>query len=150
MPAPLQTKPCCVVSSTRWNGGEEARRISVVGFTTEFYKYSGAADLVITRAGATTIAELAAQKKAVVLIPAPFLAAGHQLHNAEALAKHGAVEMLSNDVPAEELLSELKELLSSPARRKELGETLGRFAKPHAAQELSEVVLEVADRGINR
>ncbi|HET7827538.1 MAG TPA: glycosyltransferase, partial [Candidatus Saccharimonadales bacterium] len=56
-------------------------RVRVLGFSPDFYLLAAAADLVIGRAGATTLAELAIAGKACILIPAPFLAGGHQLRN---------------------------------------------------------------------
>ncbi len=60
-------------------------RVMVLGFIKDVYRYSGAADLIITRAGATNIAEFAVQAKACILIPSPYLTGGHQLKNAQYL-----------------------------------------------------------------
>ncbi|HUC95997.1 MAG TPA: glycosyltransferase, partial [Candidatus Saccharimonadia bacterium] len=64
--------------------------MKVLEFIAEAYKYSGAADVVIARAGATTLAELAVQGKAAIIIPNPKLTAGHQLKNANQILKNGA------------------------------------------------------------
>lgn len=125
---------------------EANSRIMVLGFSPDFYKYSGAADLVITRAGATTIAELAAQKKAVVLIPAPHLTGGHQVKNAEQLQKTGAAEIVSSDAPPSRLLKVVESLLANKHRRQEMAEKLGMMAKPEAADELAKVLLDVANK----
>lgn len=122
-------------------------RVKIIGFTSEFYKYSGAADLVITRAGATTIAELAVQKKAVILIPAPFLTGGHQLKNAQMLEQKGAVLTLSNDVEPEKILTMVADLLRAPAKREELATKLGLMAKLDAATGLAKAILEVIEQG---
>src|SRR5690606_9645013 len=58
------------------------QRVTVKDYVTDMYIYSGAADVVIARAGATNMAELAAQGKACIIIPSPVLAGGHQLQNA--------------------------------------------------------------------
>lgn len=125
--------------------GEDSRRITVLDFTPDFYKYTGAADVIITRAGATTIAELATQRKAVVLIPAPHLAGGHQLENAEIVKSKGAAEVVNNDEAPEKLLNVISTLLKDESARDKLGEALGLLAKTDAADELAELLLKVAD-----
>ena len=127
---------------------EMLERVTVVGFTANFYLYSGAADLVISRAGATTIAELAAQHKAVLLIPAPFLTGGHQLQNAKALKDLKAVEVLDNDVPDEKLLNTIVRLLNDDPKRITLAENLAQTAHPQAAKELAEIIINTAQKHI--
>lgn len=116
-------------------------RVNVLGFTKEFYKYTGAADLIISRAGATSIAEFALQGKAVIIIPSPFLAGGHQLKNAEELGKTGAGVVLNNDATSDELLVLVNELLRDAARRAELAKNISAFAKPNATQEIARLIL---------
>ncbi|MBI4033407.1 glycosyltransferase [Candidatus Saccharibacteria bacterium] len=119
-------------------------RVRVLGFTDDFYKYTGAADLVISRAGATTIAELAAQKKPVILIPAPHLTGGHQLRNAEQIQKMRAGLLVSNDAPAGELLRVVTETLKKEPLRRQLADNLSHLAKPDAADSLATLLLGVA------
>lgn len=121
-------------------------RIEVVGFTPEFYKYSGAADLVITRAGATTIAELAAQRKAVILIPAPHLTGGHQLKNAQELEKQQAASVVANEAAPEELYKVIETTLDDEHRRQQLADKLGATAKADAADKLAGLLLQAAER----
>ena len=68
-----------------YDGLKPDKRLRVVEFIPDMYKYSGAADLVIARAGATSIAELAVQGKPTIFIPNPFLTGGQQSKNAEQL-----------------------------------------------------------------
>lgn len=128
------------------NPGQGAR-VKVMGFTDQLYKYSGAADLVVTRAGATILAELAVQNKACVVIPSPFLTGGHQLKNAEALGRLGAAEIVSNDAGVEALAVIIDKLLLDSSRRQGLARQLGGIAKANAAQELAEILLDVAGKG---
>ena len=60
----------------------EQGRVIVSGYVDDVYLYSGAADLIVTRAGATNLAEFAVQGKACIVVPSAFLAGGHQLKNA--------------------------------------------------------------------
>jgi UDP-N-acetylglucosamine--N-acetylmuramyl-(pentapeptide) pyrophosphoryl-undecaprenol N-acetylglucosamine transferase len=128
--------------------GDEAR-VKVLGYTNDLYRYTGAADLVVMRAGATAIAECAVQGKAVILAPNPYLTAGHQLKNAQALAEQDAVEVVSEqtltDNPAV-LLVQIRNLLQSAERRAELGSHLRQLAHPDSAHELAMVLLKEAAR----
>lgn len=125
-------------------GTEMPKRVRVLGFSSDFYVYSGAADLVLARAGATTLAELAIQRKASIIIPSPFLTAGHQLKNAEELTTFDAAEVLSNDVEPQKLLSILDELLQNEQRREQLAHNIGSLAHPRAAVQIAAILLEAA------
>jgi UDP-N-acetylglucosamine--N-acetylmuramyl-(pentapeptide) pyrophosphoryl-undecaprenol N-acetylglucosamine transferase len=126
--------------------GDEISRVTVLGFTPDFYKYTAAADMVITRAGATTIAELAVQKKAVILIPAPYLTGGHQIKNAQQLQKDGAAVVVANDATPDELLKIVTELLQSPQKRRQMANNLAKLAKPDAADKLAKLLIDLADK----
>ncbi len=124
---------------------DQTKRIKVIGFANEFYKYSGSSDLIVTRGGATVLAELAAQHKAAIVIPAPFLAGGHQLKNAERLRRIGAIEYLSNDASTQNLLDLINQLLQNKQGRLRLGEKFGSTAEPQAAQKLAGIILGIAN-----
>jgi UDP-N-acetylglucosamine--N-acetylmuramyl-(pentapeptide) pyrophosphoryl-undecaprenol N-acetylglucosamine transferase len=126
--------------------GEQLKRVSVMGFTPEFYAYSAAADVIVARAGATTIAELSAAGKACVIIPSPFLAGGHQLKNAEQLAAADAAVILDEQVDADEFLAVVNELFTSDSRRFELSRNIFALAKPQAAAELAEMIIKTAKK----
>ncbi len=119
-------------------------RVRVFGFSSDFYSYSAAADLVIARAGATTMAELAAAAKACIVIPSPFLAGGHQIKNAEELAAHDAIVQLPEETTPDELLALINSLLSNDSRRFELASNLHATAKPGASKNLAALILKIA------
>ncbi len=122
-------------------------RVIVKGFITNLHLYSGAADVIVTRAGATSIAEFAAQHKACVVVPNPLLTGGHQLKNAKVLEDHRAVKLVSEDklrTDDHALMPALVELFDKPERAKELGEHLGKFAQADSAKQLAMVLLDVA------
>lgn len=121
--------------------GEASSQVKVLGFTSELYKYTGAADLVITRAGATSIAELAVQGKACIIIPSPFLAGGHQMKNSKVLEKNSAAKILNNDISPTEFTEETKKLLKNGPARQELAKNIASLARPDAAEDLAEVML---------
>lgn len=118
-------------------------RLIVKGFIDDLYRYSGAADLIITRAGATTIAEFAMQAKPCIVIPNPYLTGGHQLKNAEILAQAGAVEIISEDrLTADELISKIEDLLGSKEKREALGLSLNQLAYPDSAKKLAQLLID--------
>lgn len=107
----------------------------------------GAADVVITRAGATTMVELAAMAKAVIIIPSPHLVAGHQLKNAAMYEEaNAAVVVQEEDMILDQriLLKALADLFAHPEKRRALGKSLHRFAKPDAALDMAALIVEAA------
>jgi UDP-N-acetylglucosamine--N-acetylmuramyl-(pentapeptide) pyrophosphoryl-undecaprenol N-acetylglucosamine transferase len=100
------------------------------------------ADVVVSRAGATTIAELTAAGRASILIPLPTAADDHQKKNAEVLARSGAAEVIEQKELTGALLAErLLALASDPERRRRIEEAAKRFARPDAAK-------VIVDRGL--
>ena len=93
------------------------------------------------------MAEFAAQAKACVVVPNPFLTGGHQLKNAQVLADRKAIKMVREDdmvADHQALMPPLTELLDRPQRAQELGERLGDIEQSNAAERLAMVLLEVA------
>lgn len=126
---------------------ETRKRVEVIGFTTDFVQYSGAADVIIARGGATNLAEFAVQGKACIIVPAEQLVGGHQVKNAQVLADRGAIELFTQAQAEQErrLGLAVGELLDNPEKRAELGKHLATFAKTDAAHVLSMVLLEIAN-----
>lgn len=125
--------------------GDVRASVQVHGFVTDLYRYSGAADVVIARGGATNLAEFALQRLACVIVPSKQL--GWNVKNAEALSKEGAVLQLNEDQAEqpERLGRAVGELLQDDARRTELARTLANYAHPHAAVELATLIVKIAD-----
>ncbi len=120
-------------------------RVQLLGFINDVYRYSGAADIIICRAGATNLAEFALQGKACLVVPSTVLTGGHQLKNAEYLAEHDAAVVLNESelaADANRLAKQLSELLRDPAHQKQLGQQLATFAKPQATEELAELIIK--------
>lgn len=125
----------------------DAKRMIVKGFVTNLHEYSAASDVIITRAGATSIAEFAAQAKPCVVIPNPVLAGGHQLKNAEVLADRKAVKMVNERLMLEDgraLLPPLVALLDDRVGARKLGARLHEMEQTGAAQRLAMLLLEHA------
>ena len=95
------------------------------------------ADLIICRAGATTVAEVTSIGKGVIFIPYPFAADNHQVINAKALVDEEAAEMIQeNDLSGELLSSRIETLASDPEQLKNMMEKSKLFGKPKAAGEI--------------
>jgi len=96
-----------------------------------------AADLIICRSGATTVAELTACGRPAILIPFPFATHGHQEKNARALAEAGAAELvLEQDLTGERLARAITNLLSEPGRLDQMAERSRRLGRPDAAEKI--------------
>jgi UDP-N-acetylglucosamine--N-acetylmuramyl-(pentapeptide) pyrophosphoryl-undecaprenol N-acetylglucosamine transferase len=103
------------------------------------------ADVIVCRAGATTIAELTAAGRAAILIPLPTAADDHQRRNAEVLTKDGAAEMIEQkDLTGEVLASQIIALASDAVRRSRIAEAARRFARPDAAKVIVDRALALA------
>jgi len=125
----------------------ERGRVVVEGFLTDLYRYSGAADVIIARAGATNLAEFAVQRKACVIVPNPMLTGGHQLKNAAYLAEHHAVEIITEKDIARDpskLEAATRKLLDNADLRQSFGKNLAAFARPDAAVQLAKILLQYA------
>jgi UDP-N-acetylglucosamine--N-acetylmuramyl-(pentapeptide) pyrophosphoryl-undecaprenol N-acetylglucosamine transferase len=108
--------------------------------------YAGA-DLVVCRAGATTLAELTVCRKPSILIPFPLAADNHQVQNARSLVDAGAAVMIEErDLTGERLAGEIRAILSDPARRERMARAAGRLGSPQAAKEIADVCSELVRR----
>jgi UDP-N-acetylglucosamine--N-acetylmuramyl-(pentapeptide) pyrophosphoryl-undecaprenol N-acetylglucosamine transferase len=95
------------------------------------------ADLVVSRAGMVTVAELCAWGLANVLVPLPTAAADHQTHNARVLAESGAsLLLLQSELTPDRLRQAITSLLRDPARRKQMSERALARGRPDAAREI--------------
>ena len=104
-----------------------------------------AADLVICRAGATTLAELAAVGRTAVLVPFPKATDDHQKKNAQVLVDGGAADMLEErHLTAERLVESVSALLSNRERRDAMARRMMVFARPDAASRIVDRLAELA------
>lgn len=101
-----------------------------------------AADLVISRAGASSLAEIQALGKASVLIPYPYAAENHQYYNALALAERGAAQVIEQkDLTPGALIAIIRELLNDPAKYERMGNNARSMAIPDAKKQIADIVL---------
>jgi UDP-N-acetylglucosamine--N-acetylmuramyl-(pentapeptide) pyrophosphoryl-undecaprenol N-acetylglucosamine transferase len=106
------------------------------------YAYA-ASDLVVCRAGATTIAELTVLGKPALLIPYPLAAANHQVENAHTMVESGAAEILYDNEAIEKLLEKISTMLDG-TRLKKISNECKKLGKPDAARDIARHVLHLA------
>lgn len=106
-----------------------------------------AADLVLCRAGASSIAELTNLGKPSVLVPYPFATGDHQRHNAKALVTGGAALVVEDDALAgESAINTLLALLNNSEKLRNMGEASRKLAYPDAAHQLALRILALAQK----
>jgi UDP-N-acetylglucosamine--N-acetylmuramyl-(pentapeptide) pyrophosphoryl-undecaprenol N-acetylglucosamine transferase len=102
------------------------------------------ADLIISRAGATTCAELVAAGRAAILIPLPTAADDHQRKNAEALIKAGAAKMiLQSELNGERVSSEVRHEVDEPQQIAGMSAAAKKLGRPDAAEAVYELIDEL-------
>ena len=113
----------------------------VRAFFNDFHQQYAAADLIISRSGATTVAEIKASGRAAILIPFPFAADDHQTKNAQAMADEKAAVLIENSQLSGKRLAEaIRELLGNPARLQELEFNARRIAVLDAEERIVNLV----------
>jgi UDP-N-acetylglucosamine--N-acetylmuramyl-(pentapeptide) pyrophosphoryl-undecaprenol N-acetylglucosamine transferase len=106
-----------------------------------------AADVIVCRAGATTLAELTAAGRPSILIPLPTATDDHQRKNAEALVVNGAARMIEQrSLTGELLAAEVAALAGNEAEHRAMSAAARRMAKPDAARVIVDRILELAAR----
>lgn len=127
----------------------ENQRLKIYEFIPDLYKYSGAADVVITRGGANTTAELAIQGKACILIPNPLLTGGHQMKNAELFASTNSAVIISEDdllKDKDHLFIKTSDLLNDVEAQKGLSQNINQISNPKAAEDLASLLISLAEK----
>jgi UDP-N-acetylglucosamine--N-acetylmuramyl-(pentapeptide) pyrophosphoryl-undecaprenol N-acetylglucosamine transferase len=119
----------------------------VVPFLPDMAARFAEADLIVGRAGAGSVAEIAAAGMPALLVPLPFAADDHQRKNAETLAQAGAAIMVAdNEMTGARLFEEVERLRKEPGALEEMRRRVRQFAKPGAAERAAEVLREAAER----
>ncbi len=122
------------------------QRYRAVDFIDQMYKVSAAADVIVMRAGANTLAEFGAQAKACIVIPAPHLAGGHQLRNAERLAEQNAVVALDQTKALDDptlLQRQIEALLYDERQRRHYGDALQQQTLIDADERIVDIIEEL-------
>ena len=119
-------------------------RVKILPFIDRMDLAYAIADVVVCRAGALTISELSLVGRAAILIPSPNVAEDHQTKNAMSLVKLNAANMIKDSEIKDKLADELLDLLNDEQKIKTLENNIKSLAKPNAARDIAEIVLENA------
>lgn len=120
-------------------------QIQIKEFIKDMETAYSAADVIVSRAGAIAISELAVAQKPVLLIPFPFAAEDHQTKNAMNLVEKNAAKMVKDSEMQEKFWTTLSEICENENVRKEMSENLKYFAKPNAAKEIVDEIIKKLD-----
>jgi len=122
-------------------------RPDVREFITDMSAAYAETDLVVCRAGATTLAELTVCRKPAILVPFPAAADNHQVVNARSLVDAGAAVMIEErDLTGEVLAHEIRRILFTPEVKESMARSAGRMGSPQAAKEIADVCAELVRR----
>ena len=130
-----------------WEDGVLTTNFRMIKFSSEMHKLFGAADIVVSRAGASTMTELSSMAKTVIMVPNEKLPGYHQVKNAKAYEKAHAVVVVEDSEmyeKPEKLLNAIRKLMKDPEQCAELAKNLRGFVKDNAAENLANTVISVA------
>lgn len=118
--------------------------IRLLEFIKEMSLAYAASDVVVSRAGALSIAELCLVQKPTILVPSPNVAEDHQTKNAMALVRQQAAVLVRDHEAADRLVDEVVRLVQDHQRKLELTRNIGKMARPDAAEDIASEVLKLA------
>jgi len=123
----------------------------VTPFISDMPAAFAAADLVVCRSGAGAVAELAAAGRPSILVPYPFAAGQHQLHNAEQMVRAGAARLVRDEeMNGRRLVEETTALAADPEMLARMGAAARSLARPGAAARAADLLEELAGRSPGR
>lgn len=118
------------------------QNVTLAGFLDPVYAYIDSADLLISRSGASTLAELLAFGKPSVLLPFPFATANHQEHNARVVEKAGAAWVELDD-EADDLWNKVERLSANTTLLKQMADAAKQMGVPDAADRIAHDILQL-------
>ncbi|HNZ98383.1 undecaprenyldiphospho-muramoylpentapeptide beta-N-acetylglucosaminyltransferase [Ruminococcus sp.] len=125
-------------------------RLRITEYINDMDVCLAAADLVICRSGASTLAELEAAGKASILIPSPIVAGNHQYHNAMVLGKAGAAVVIEQkDVTNERMIAEIEKLYNDSEKVKAMSESAAKLHLTDTNDRILEVVAKLVKKAQN-
>ncbi len=121
----------------------EKENIQVMAFIDRMDLVYAAADIVISRAGASSVSELCLVGKPVIFIPSPNVAEDHQTKNAKAIVDKGGALMIKESELDSQFESVFNDLLSNENKQRELGENIKKLARPNATKEIVDEIVKL-------
>ena len=120
--------------------------VHLIPFTDDMGAFYSAADLIVSRAGALTLSEMALMGKAMVLVPFPYSAGDHQVKNAQVFSNSGAAILLpQSKLKSGELEKAVLELFRQPEKIREMEEYSIQMAAPDATDNIISTIIEIAE-----
>ncbi len=150
--APLRARLCVTHQTGASDNGQAAQayqlagvRADVVAFIDDMSRAYQEANLLVCRAGASTLAELTVCHRAAILIPFPFAADDHQTRNASVLVAAGAAVLIpERELTPARLAGEIEALAAAPDRLRAMEHAAAHLGRPEAARDIVEVVSQIA------
>ena len=126
-------------SELKKNHGQLKNNIKIFEYIENMPEYMGAADLIISRSGALTVAELTACGKAAILVPSPYVTGNHQFYNAKVMADRGAAILIEEkDLQDETVIS----VITKISRNREILKNMGKSSRSLARTDAAETIYE--------
>lgn len=123
---------------------EKEKNLMVRDYIDDMDRCLAAADLVIGRAGASSLSELQAVGRASILVPSPYVAENHQYHNAMALVERGAALIIEQkDLTAEKLTKTVDDILSDKEKLRQIGDNAKKMAITDANERIAKIILSL-------
>lgn len=124
---------------------ESHKNIEIREYISDMDVCMSAADIVVCRAGASSLSEIEALAKASILVPSPNVAENHQFHNAMALVNNGAAVIIEEkDLTGERLIKEVDALVKDKDKREKIGRNARAMAMPDAKERIIDIVVALA------
>jgi UDP-N-acetylglucosamine--N-acetylmuramyl-(pentapeptide) pyrophosphoryl-undecaprenol N-acetylglucosamine transferase len=124
--------------------GNARANVHIAAFLDDMATAFAASDLIVSRAGASSTAEIALMRKPSVLVPFPYATDNHQEHNARTFGDAGAAEvLLDHKCSADRLTELLRELLGNPERLANMARAAASLARPAAADAIADEILSI-------
>jgi UDP-N-acetylglucosamine--N-acetylmuramyl-(pentapeptide) pyrophosphoryl-undecaprenol N-acetylglucosamine transferase len=124
----------------------ENESVKVFPFIDDMSAAFSACDLLIARAGATTITEVSYLKIPVIFVPSPHVAANHQYKNAKAISDASAGILIEDKNLISTLADSIKKIINDEKKLQELSRNIGAFARPEAARNIAEGAIRLAEK----
>lgn len=125
---------------------KEFPNLRLLDFIDDMAAAYGAADLVITRAGASTCSELMTIGQPAVLVPSPNVAGNHQEKNAQSMVEAGAAEILKEDNLDENLTGTVQNLIANDKKLEAISTAMKKLARPNAANVIAKEIYSLAEQ----
>ena len=132
-----------IVSDRKTSDIGHQTSVQIREFISDMALAYSAADVIVSRAGAIAISELAVAKKPVLLVPFPFAAEDHQTKNALTLVEKNAARMVKDSEMKDKFWNTLSEICENEGLRKEMSANIEFFAKPKAAEMIVDEIFKV-------